>query len=225
MRLIVADCEVSYRGRLTASLVRAPRLVMIKADGCVSIHADDGAYKPLNWMNAPNTRTEDDGVWTVTNPAGELLEIRLYQVWSDHEVELGDEPGLEKEGVEAELQRLLADNPSVLTEGMRLIGREYPTDVGPVDLLCRDEADQAVAVEIKRRGELAGVEQLTRYLERLNRDPLLSPVTGVFAAERIAPQARTIAEQRGITCVELDYDALLGREPDHPRLFHLSGGG
>jgi endonuclease len=221
MRLVLARCSVDYAGRLSAHLPSAVRLIMVKADGCVAIHADGGAYKPLNWMNAPNTLAVDEGVWTVENPKGETLTITVEEVLLDHTEELGEDPGLTKDGVEAHLQVLLAEHPDVLEPdaGLTLVRREYPTDIGPVDLLCRDADGTVVAVEIKRRGEIDGVEQLTRYLDRLNRDPLLSPVRGIFAAQRIKPQARVLAEERGIGCVEVDYDALRGVESDELRLF------
>lgn len=219
MRLVIARCTVDYSGRLTAHLPSAVRLIMVKADGCVAVHADGGAYKPLNWMNAPNDLTETEASWTVTNPRGEELRILLEAVLLDVSQECGEDPGLSKDGVEAHLQELLAEQPGALQEGLRLVRREYPTDIGPVDLLCRDEAGRVVAVEIKRRGEIDGVEQLTRYLDRLDRDPLLHPVRGLFAAQRIKPQARVLAEDRGIACVEIDYDALRGLESDDLRLF------
>jgi hypothetical protein len=224
MRLVVATCTVDYRGRLTAHLPLAPRLVMVKADGCVAVHADGGAYKPLNWMNAPNTVSasrDDDGhdVWTVRSPGGEALTITLHAVHSDTSHELGADPGLWKDGVEAHLQELLAADCTAIAPGLRLVRREYPTDVGPVDLLCRDADGNAVAVEVKRRGEIDGVEQLSRYVEFLRRDPMLRPVRGVLVAQRIRPQARVLAGQRQITCVEVDYDALRGTEPDELRLF------
>ena len=219
MRLVLARCTVDYAGRLTAHLPSATRLIMVKADGCVAVHADGGAYKPLNWMNAPNTLTTNDNVWTVTNPKGETLTITLEDVHLDECHDCGEDPGLTKDGVEAHLQELLAANPSELGEELTLVRREYPTALGPVDLLLRDGAGLAVAVEIKRRGEIDGVEQLTRYLERLNRDPLLQPVRGVFAAQQIKPQARVLAEDRGIACVEVDYDRLRGVESDELKLF------
>lgn len=197
----------------------ATRLVMIKADGSVSIHADDRAYKPLNWMSPPCRLEESPGVWRVVNKAGEELRITLEEIFEDISYDLGVDPGLRKDGVEAHLQELLAANPSVLGEGFTLVRREYPTAIGPVDLLCRDATGAAVAVEVKRRGEIDGVEQLTRYLELLNRDPLLAPVSGVFAAQEIKPQARVLAEDRGIRCVILDYDALRGIERDELTLF------
>ena len=219
MRLVLAQCTVDYAGRLNAHLPSAVRLVMVKADGCVAVHADGGAYKPLNWMNAPNTLVEDGLTWTVTNPKGESLTITLEEVHLDTSYECGDDPGLSKDGVEAHLQELLAANPRELGEDLVLVKREYPTALGPVDLLCRDASGGAVAVEIKRRGEIDGVEQLTRYLERLNRDPLLQPVRGMFAAQQIKPQARTLAQDRGIICVEVDYDRLRGMESDELKLF------
>lgn len=219
MRIVVADCTVDYEGRLTAHLPMATRLVMVKADGCVAVHADGGAYKPLNWMNAPNHLVESDGRWVITNTKGETLTVTFGAVHFETEIEMGDDPGLDKDGVEAELQRLLAERPEALGEGMELIRREYPTPIGPVDLLCRDAGGRTVAVEVKRRGEIDGVEQLTRYLEFLNRDPLLAPVSGLLAAQLIKPQARLLAEDRGITCVEVDYDELRGIESAVLRLF------
>ncbi|WHT18287.1 endonuclease NucS [Crossiella sp. CA-258035] len=219
MRLVIARCQVNYVGRLTAHLPMANRLLLIKADGSVSIHSDDRAYKPLNWMSPPCWLIQDPGVWTVQNKAGEKLVITLEEVMHDSAHELGPEPGLVKDGVEAHLQELLAEHIVTLGEGYTLVRREYPTAIGPVDIMARDGAGAAVAVEIKRRGEIDGVEQLTRYLELLNRDPLLSPVKGVFAAQIIKPQARTLAEDRGIRCVTLDYDALRGIESDEFRLF------
>ncbi len=219
MRLVIARCSVDYVGRLSAHLPSAVRLVMVKADGSVSIHADDRAYKPLNWMSPPCRIEESPGVWRVVNKAGEQLRITLEEVLADHTYELGVDPGLRKDGVEAHLQELLAANPTALGEGFTLIRREYPTAIGPVDLLCRDADGATVAVAVKRRGEIDGVEQLTRYLELLNRDPLLAPVAGIFAAQEIKPQARVLAEDRGIRCVWLDYDALRGIEPDEDRLF------
>ena len=221
MRLVLARCSVTYDGRLTAELPSALRLLMVKADGCVAVHADGGAYKPLNWMNAPNTFVEDEGRWVVTNQKGETLEVVIDEVLLDVTRELGEDPGLSKDGVEAHLQQLLAAHPHVLApdDGLRLVRREYPTDIGPVDLLCRDDEGGVVAVEIKRHGEIDGVDQLTRYLERLNRDPMLAPVRGIFAAQRIKPQAKTLARERGIACVEVDYDELRGVESDELRLF------
>ncbi|GLW57576.1 endonuclease NucS [Kitasatospora phosalacinea] len=219
MRLVIAKCTVDYAGRLAAHLPSAVRLVIVKADGSVSIHADDRAYKPLNWMSPPCALKEADGVWTVTNKAGEKLIITLEDVHHDSSHELGVDPGLIKDGVEAHLQELLADRMEVLGSGWQLIRREYPTPIGPVDILCRDSDGATVAVEIKRRGEIDGVEQLTRYLELLNRDPLLAPVKGVFAAQEIKPQARVLATDRGIGCVVLDYDELRGIDDDKLKLF------
>ncbi len=219
MRLVIARCSVDYVGRLSAHLPEAVRLIMVKADGCVAVHADGGAYKPLNWMNAPNTLVEGETTWTVTNPKGEQLVITLHDVIHDSRHDLGPDPGLRKDGVEAHLQELLAANPSVLGEGVVLVRREHPTDIGPIDLLCRDPAGRALAVEVKRRGEIDGVEQLTRYVERLDRDPSLRPVTGVFVAQAIRPQARRLAESRGFRCVEVDYDELRGLRAEDLRLF------
>jgi RecB family endonuclease NucS len=210
---------VDYIGRLTAHLPTAVRLVMVKADGSVSIHADDRAYKPLNWMSPPCRVEESPGVWRVVNKAGEELRINLDEVLHDSSHDLGIDPGLRKDGVEAHLQELLAADPTVLGEGFTLVRREYPTAIGPVDLLCRDPNGRSVAIEVKRRGEIDGVEQLTRYLELLGRDPLLAPVKGVFAAQEIKPQARVLAEDRGIRCVVLDYNALRGVTKDELTLF------
>jgi endonuclease len=219
MRLIVARCSARYDGRLSSTLTSAVRLVMVKADGCVAIHADVGAYKPLNWMNAPNTILEEDGRWVVTNPKGERLEIDFEEVLDEITVDLDTERGLTLDGVERELQELLAANPHRIETGLRLVDREFATDLGPVDLLCRDGDGQAVAVEIKRIGEIAGVDQLTRYLERMERDPLLTPVRGVLAATIVKPQARVLAESRGICCVEVDLDDLRDTEDGTLRLF------
>lgn len=219
VRLVIARCKVDYVGRLTAHLPMAQRLLLVKADGSVSVHSDDRAYKPLNWMSPPCWLIEDPGLWTVQNKAGEKLVVTLEEVLHDSRHELGPEPGLVKDGVEAHLQELLAEHVGTLGDGWSLVRREYPTAIGPVDLMCRDADGTSVAVEIKRRGEIDGVEQLTRYLELLNRDPLLAPVSGVFAAQQIKPQARTLAADRGIRCVTLDYDQLRGIEPDEFRLF------
>ena len=218
MRLVIARCAVDYQGRLDAHLPEAVRLIMVKADGCVAIHADGGAYKPLNWMNAPNQLVIDGDVWVVTN-GKDKITVTIYEVLSDVSHDLGTDPGLQKDGVEAHLQVLLAANPTVIADGLRLVRREYPTDIGPVDLLCRDVEGRTVAVEIKRRGEIDGVEQLTRYLDYLNRDPLLRPVRGVFVAQEIKPQARVLASNRDIACVEVDYNELRGIESDELRLF------
>jgi RecB family endonuclease NucS len=219
MRLVIARCSVDYAGRLSAHLPSATRLILVKADGSVSIHADDRAYKPLNWMSPPCSLKEADGMWTVENKAGEKLIITLEEVLHDSSHELGVDPGLIKDGVEAHLQELLADRMEVLGAGWSLVRREYPTAIGPVDILCRDSEGGTVAVEIKRRGEIDGVEQLTRYLELLNRDPLLAPVKGIFAAQEIKPQARVLATDRGIDCVVLDYDELRGIDDDKLKLF------
>lgn len=216
---MIARCSVDYAGRLSAHLPSAVRLVMVKADGSVSIHADSAAYKPLNWMSPPCRLEEEPGVWRVTNPAGETLLLQLEQVLSDTSHDLGVDPGLVKDGVEAHLQELLAERCTVLGEGWTLVRREWMTDIGPVDLLCRDGEGVHVAVEIKRRGEIAGVEQLTRYLERLARDPMLPGVRGVLAAQSVTPQARVLAEARGIGVAVLDYDGLRGIESGVPTLF------
>lgn len=192
---------------------------MVKADGCVAIHADGGAYKPLNWMNAPNTVVETEGSWVVTNPKGETLTIGIHAVHAEHRHEFGVDPGLQKDGVEAHLQILLAERPWVIEEGLILIRREYPTDIGPVDLLCSDVDGASVAIEIKRRGDIDGVEQLARYLERLNLDTRLAPVRGIFVAQLIAPQARTLASARGIEAIEVDYDGLREIESNELTLF------
>jgi hypothetical protein len=219
VRLVIARCQVDYVGRLTAHLPMATRLLLVKADGSVSVHSDDRAYKPLNWMSPPCWLIDDGEIWTVQNKAGEKLVISLAEVIHDSGHELGAEPGLVKDGVEAHLQELLAEHITTLGDGWTLVRREFPTAIGPVDILCRDNSGATIAVEIKRRGEIDGVEQLTRYLELLNRDPLLSPVRGVYAAQLIKPQARTLAEDRGIRCVTLDYDVLRGIESDEFRLF------
>jgi len=240
VRLVIARCSVDYVGRLTAHLPSALRLLIVKADGSVLVHSDGGSYKPLNWMSPPCRLTEQPGHWSVTSKAGETLVITIDEVISDTSVDLGVDPGLVKDGVEAHLQELLAAQLELLGDGWRLVRREYPTPIGPVDLMCRDEAGHSVAVEIKRRGEIDGsdnslptashprhhaveikrhatidaVEQLTRYLEYLNRDPLLRPVGGVLAAQSVTPQARTLAEDRGMRVVVLDYDAMRGIERD-----------
>ena len=219
MRLVIAQCTVDYVGRLTAHLPSARRLLLIKADGSVSVHADDRAYKPLNWMSPPCWLTEDIGVWVVENKSGEQLRITIEEIEHDSSHQLGVDPGLVKEGVEAHLQKLLAEHIELLGEGYTLVRREFMTAIGPVDILCRDGSGASVAVEIKRRGEIDGVEQLSRYLELMNRDPLLAPVAGVFAAQQIKPQARTLAEDRGIRCVTLDYDIMRGLNNDQFRLF------
>jgi len=225
VRIVVARCQVDYAGRLTAHLPLALRVIMVKSDGSVLIHADGGSYKPLNWMSPPCTLREgiaEDGVpeWTVTAKKTDgTLRIRLEEVLHDSEHELGVDPGLQKDGVEKHLQELLAEHTAALEDGMALVRREYMTAIGPVDLLCRDAAGGSVAVEIKRRGDIDGVEQLTRYLELMNRDPKLRPVRGIFAAQEIKPQARTLAKDRGIDCVVVDYDELRGLDDPSLRLF------
>lgn len=230
MRLVIARCSVDYVGRLDAHLPLADRLIMVKADGSLSVHADDRAYKPLNWMTPPCTIAEEpildvDGdetgaqLWVVENPKGEQLRVTIEEIHSDVTFDLGVDPGLIKDGVEAHLQELLAEHITVLGEGYTLVRREYPTPLGPVDIMAKDPNGAAVAVEVKRRGNIDGVEQLTRYIEMLSRDSLLGEVKGVFAAQEIKPQARTLAEDRGITCVTLDYDELRGIESNELRLF------
>ena len=219
---MIARCTVDYDGRLQAHLPSAVRLIMVKADGCVAIHADGGAYKPLNWMNAPNRLVidADAGVWRVTAPGRrDSLTITVEEVLHDSTHEMGEDPGLQKDGVETQLQELLAENPSTIAEGLTLVRREYQTAIGPVDLLCRDATGRAVAVEVKRHGEIDGVEQLTRYLHYLNSDPTLAPVRGVLVARSIRPQARVLAADRRIDCVEVDYDELRGIESPELRLF------
>ncbi len=210
---------MDYAGRLSAHLPLATRLLMIKADGSVLIHSDGGSYKPLNWMSPPCRLAEETGRWVVTGKSGETLSIDIEEVLSDTSFDLGVDPGLTKDGVESHLQELLAAQMHVLGEGWRLVRREYPTPIGPVDLMCRDGEGGAVAIEIKRRGEIDGVEQLTRYLDLLNRDPLLAPVRGIFAAQEIRPQARVLAQDRGISCLILDYEAMRGTDDAALRLF------
>jgi RecB family endonuclease NucS len=219
VRLVIARCQVDYVGRLTAHLPMAQRLLMVKADGSVLVHSDGGSYKPLNWMSPPCWLIEEPDMWIVENKAGEKLVIKIEELLHETKHELGVDPGLVKDGVEAHLQELLAEHVTTMGDGWTLVRREFPTAIGPVDLMCRNGAGVSVAVEIKRRGEIDGVEQLTRYLELLNRDPLLAPVLGVFAAQQIKPQARTLAEDRGIRCVVLDYDKLRGTDSDEFRLF------
>ena len=231
MRLVIATCSVDYDGRLTAHLPLATRLLLVKADGSVLVHSDGGSYKPLNWMSPPCAMAEvepdeaeaADGVtvvWVVQHAKSEdRLRVKIHEVHHDSAHELGVDPGLVKDGVEAHLQRLLAEHITTLGDGWTLTRREYMTPIGPVDILCKDGAGATVAIEIKRRGDIDGVEQLTRYLELMNRDPHLAPVTGVFAAQQIKPQARTLAEDRGIRCVVLDYDALKGVDNSEHRLF------
>ena len=210
---------MDYVGRLSAHLPTAVRLLIVKADGSVLVHSDGGSYKPLNWMSPPCRLEESPGTWRVVSKGGEELRITIEEALHDSTHELGVDPGLVKDGVEAHLQELLAAQVHLLGEGWRLVRREYPTAIGPVNLMCRDAASGAVAVEIKRRGDIDGVEQLTRYLELLNRDPLLSPVCGIFAAQEIRPQARVLAEDRGIRCVTLDYDTMRGADDASQRLF------
>jgi RecB family endonuclease NucS len=230
VRLVIARCSVDYVGRLTAHLPMATRLLVVKADGSVLVHSDGGSYKPLNWMSPPCTLREEPGTWTVINKAGEQLVITIEEVVGELSHELGVDPGLVKDGVEAHLQELLAAHVETFGDGYQLVRREYPTPVGPVDILLRDPAvvvdveyppgtARHVAIEIKRRAGIDAVEQLTRYLDLLNRDPLLAPVGGVLAAQAIAPQARTLAEDRGIRCVVVDYDALRGLDDPSLRLF------
>ncbi len=219
MRLVVARCTVDYSGRLDAHLPEAVRLIMVKADGCVAIHADGGAYKPLNWMNAPNTLVDNGDHWVVTNPKGEALTIALLEILSETNQEFGDDPGLQKDGVEAHLQMLLAASPHAIEDGLTLVRREYPTAIGPIDLLCRDVSGQVVAIEVKRRGEIDGVEQLARYIERLHLDSSLGNVRGVFVAQSVKPQAKVLAEARGFRVVEVNYDELRGMRPDDLTLF------
>jgi endonuclease len=219
VRLVIARCSVDYAGRLSAHLPLATRLLIVKADSSVLVHSDGGSYKPLNWMSPPCRLTEEPGRWIVTGKSGETLTIGIEEIISDSAFDLGVDPGLQKDGVESHLQELLAAQMQVLGEGWRLVRREYPTAIGPVDLMCRDGLGASVAIEVKRRAEIDGVEQLTRYLELLNRDPLLAPVSGVLAAQEIRPQARTLAEDRGIRCVVLDYDAMRGAGDGALRLF------
>ena len=231
MRLVIATCSVDYIGRLTAHLPSARRLLLVKADGSVLVHSDGGSYKPLNWMSPPCTLEQGEPgeadvasgvseVWTVRSAkTDDRLIVRVHEVLHDSAHELGVDPGLLKDGVEAHLQQLLAEQISTLGDGYTLVRREYMTAIGPVDILCRDASGGSVAVEIKRRGEIDGVEQLTRYLELLNRDTVLAPVAGIFAAQQIKPQARTLATDRGIRCVTLDYDQMRGMDSDEFRLF------
>jgi len=231
MRLVVASCSALYSGRLTARLPLATRLLVVKADGSVLLHSDGGSYKPLNWMSPPCTLTVSEPsdearsagvseVWTVQHSkSDDRLVVELHEVLHDSVHDLGVDPGLVKDGVEAHLQELLAAQITLLGDGHTLVRREYPTAIGPVDILARDPLGGSVAVEIKRRGDIDGVEQLTRYLELLNRDPLLAPVRGVFAAQEIRPQARVLATDRGISCLVLDYDAMRGVDDVESRLF------
>lgn len=218
MRIVVARCSVTYQGRLGATLGPAVRLLLLKRDGSIAIHCDSKAYKPLNWMSPPCTITCGDDRIEATTPKGESLVIELHDVVSDETFDLGDDPGLAKDGVEAELQALLAGRLHALADDLELIRREYPTDIGPVDLLCRDAHGHTIIVEVKRVGEIAGVEQLLRYCERLDRDSRFAPTTGWFVAERIKPQARVFAESKGVRCMEVDLAELRG-DLDHLRLF------
>jgi RecB family endonuclease NucS len=220
VRLIVARCTVDYAGRLDTRLPEAVRLVMVKADGCVAIHSDGGAYKPLNWMNSPNTIEELSESWIVRNPKGETMTIFFHEIFYESAHDLGTDPGLEKDGVEKQLQELLAASPEVMEPGLVLLRREHYTALGPVDLLCRDTQGHTVVIEVKRRGEIDGVEQLTRYLADLANDPTLGTLRGMFVAQSIKPQARTLAESRGIMCVEVDYDELRGKKMDDWTLFN-----
>lgn len=231
MRLIIAECSVDYAGRLSAHLPRAKRLLVLKADGSVLVHSDSGSYKPLNWMNPPckvsvqqpsadQIEIGIQEVWQVQQAkTDDVLQISIFEVLSDISHELGEDPGLIKDGVEKHLQELLAEQLHLVGQGATLVRREYFTAIGPVDILMRDASGLSVAIELKRRGDIDGVEQLTRYLELLNRDPLLAPVRGVFAAQEIKPQARKLAEDRGIECLVLDYDAMRGIDDGKPRLF------
>lgn len=233
MRLVVARCTVDYSGRLTAHLPLALRVLMLKADGSVLVHSDGGSYKPLNWMSPPASTTvaeatgqqAEEGmtqVWTVTAAkSDDRLVIGIHEIVEDVTVDLGIDPGLVKDGVEAHLQELLADQVDLIGPGHTLVRREFPTAIGPVDLMVRPPAGAAkhIAVEIKRRATIDAVEQLTRYLDLLNRDPLLAPVRGILAAQAIAPQARTLATDRGIDCLLLDYDAMRGVDDPDSRLF------
>jgi len=219
VRLIVARCTVEYAGRLETRLPEALRLVMVKADGCVAIHSDGGAYKPLNWMNSPNVVEDNTDHWIVRNPKGEAMTITFHEIFHDTAHELGVDPGLEKDGVEKQLQELLAASPEVMEPGLVLLRREHYTALGPVDILCKDPDGNTVVIEVKRRGEIDGVEQLTRYLADLENDPTLIPLRGMFVAQSIKPQARTLAESRGIVCVEVDYDELRGKKADEWTLF------
>ncbi len=219
MRLVVARCSVEYEGRLGARLPPAQRLILLKADGSIAVHADAKAYKPLNWMSPPCTIREEPGSIIATNAGGERLAIELHDVLLDHDVALGDDPGLAKDGVEAELQELIAARVRALRDDLRIVRREYPTDIGPVDLLCRDGDGRAVVIEVKRIGEIAGVEQLLRYQERLDRDTMLAPTSGLLVATRIKPQARVFAESRGVECIEIDLEQLRADAPADLKLF------
>src|SRR5258706_9837854 len=213
--MLVANCSVEYQGRLGARLPPAPRLILVKADGSIAVHADSKAYKPLNWMSPPCTIREEPGAIVATNPGGERLTIALHEVLLDHDITLGDDPGLAKDGVEAELQELIAARVRALRDDLRIVRREYPTDIGPVDLLCRDGEGRAVVIEVKRVGDIAGVDQLLRYQARLDRDPQLAPTLGVFVAQQIKPQAKVYAESKGVACIQIDLERLRGAvDPD-----------
>jgi RecB family endonuclease NucS len=231
MRLVIARCTVDYAGRLSAHLPLATRLLMLKDDGSILVHSDSGSYKPLNWMNPPCTITIGEPeaealeagvteVWRVSQTkTADILYVSIYEIFSDVAHELGEDPGLQKDGVESHLQEMLAEQLHHAGVGMSLIRREYFTAIGPVDILAKDVDGNTVAIELKRRGDIDGVEQLTRYLELLNRDPQLRPVRGIFAAQEIKTQARTLAEDRGIECLVLDYDAMRGIDNSENRLF------
>ncbi|MET4783521.1 RecB family endonuclease NucS [Glaciihabitans sp. UYNi722] len=231
VRLVIARCSVDYAGRLSAHLPLATRLLLLKADGSVLVHSDSLSYKPLNWMSPPCTLSTIDPdqdqadagvseIWKVTQAkTADLLVISIHEILHDSAHELGTDPGLQKDGVEAHLQKLLAEQIELAGDGYRLVRREYMTAIGPVDILAKDDAGASVAIEIKRRGDIDGVEQLTRYLELMNRDPHLAPVAGIFAAQEIKPQARTLAQDRGIRCLVLDYDAMRGLDDSDSRLF------
>lgn len=235
MRIIVADCSAEYTGRLNATLPLSKRVLLIKADGSVLIFSELGAYKPLNWMVAPCTMRilqKENGEDSTSNElfdgcilrvaaskGDDLLKISLEHIYSDSTYDLGEDPGLIKDGVEEHLQRYLAEQIDRIGEGAKLVRREYPTAIGPVDIMAQDANGVHVAIEIKRHGGIDGVEQLTRYCELLNRDPLLKPVRGIFAAQTISPQARVLAEDRGFTCLILDYDDMRGVESDDLLLF------
>ncbi|HEX7521168.1 MAG TPA: endonuclease NucS [Acidimicrobiia bacterium] len=219
MRLLVAWCSVDYQGRLGARLERAQRLIVLKADGSIAVHGDSKAYKPLNWMSPPCTIVDDGDRITARNAKGEELVIQLDEIVHDLVLDLGDDAGLAKDGVEAELQELIAARVQALRDDLQIVRREYPTDIGPVDLVCRDRDGRAIVVEVKRIGEIAGVDQLLRYQERLDRDSTLAPTVGMLVATRIKPQARVYAESRGVVCVEVVLDELRDTAPPSLRLF------
>jgi RecB family endonuclease NucS len=231
MRLVIADCSVDYAGRLTAHLPRAKRLLLLKNDGSILVHSDSGSYKPLNWMNPPCTIDRQKAspeaqalgiveTWLVQQAkTADMLQINVFEILEDIEHHLGEDPGLIKDGVEAHLQEMLAEQLHLVDEGVTLIRREFFTAIGPVDILAKSAEGQTIAIELKRRGDIDGVEQLTRYLELLNRDPAFAPVRGIFAAQEIKPQARTLATDRGIECLVLDYDSMRGMKTEVPTLF------